>query len=79
MIHEYIRVTYDSHTSDIRVIYEWHTNDIRVLTSDIPVHTSGIGMAYKYIRVTHEFIGVTCGLHMSDIRVTYRNIRVTYG
>ena len=37
--------TYEWHTDDTST-YEWHTDDIRV-------HTSDIGMTYKYIRMAY--------------------------
>ena len=56
--------TYEWHTDDTST-YEWHTDDIRV-------HTSDIGMTYKYIRMDMDDIQVTYGWPMSGIRMTYK-------
>ena len=58
---------------------KWHRNDIRV-------HTSDIGMTYKYLRVTYGWHMSTYEWHTDDIRehtsdtwMTYEYIQVTYG
>ena len=66
--------TYEWHTDDTST-YEWHTDDIRV-------HTSDIGMTYKYIRMAYgwhtSYIWMTYEWHTDDIQVTYKYMWMTY-
>ena len=64
MTYEYIRVTYEWHTSDIRVTYRY----IRV-TNNILLHASDIRMIFEYLPVTNEWYASTCKHRTNDIRV----------